>query len=266
MADAKDYIDKKVHENFSLIDAKLKNSFQAIKADIRGIKSSLNERHEIPRKEVDKTSQKIDLEMEKRMRELKGYFEQSVSGFKKEIAGTLAKASPSKPEIEKLKEEIRREEAGEKARIERDFQRTVGELKKIKAASRLKEPKLKPLELFKKERKFFFTLLFSGFLLLSIIGIFKNPFYFPGLANRAFWGLIIVAAIASLYYLDFLGIRKLFSSASRKIIKEAPKKIKSEKRHSPKSQAGNKTRKRMIGKKAIKRLSSLFFIEDGKKR
>jgi len=110
MADLRDYVNRKVDDRFRFIDEKLKNSFQAIKADIGSIKSSLKERKEMPaerpEKINEKLNEKLDRELEKSISELKAYFKDSVSGLKKELNEALENTKATKPEVEELKGEI----------------------------------------------------------------------------------------------------------------------------------------------------------------
>jgi hypothetical protein len=151
--------------------------------------------------EEAKEKSRLERENQKRLEELdekhKSFEERIIDRTKdldKLYSGVLSKEQRKLEELKQKEIELLRKEK-------------QIELRKINDAAKSKEPKLSTKEVFKRERKFFFTFLFSGLLILSIFSLFKGPFDYPGLTERVFWSLMILTSIIVLYYLrvfDFL--------------------------------------------------------------
>jgi len=199
---------------------------------------------ELKRKENEESREKARIEREhqnqieeldKKHKEFEERIIDRAKDLDKLYSGVLSKEQRKFEEQRKKDlgylEEIKYEEYKEKSRIERDYQRKLEEQKEreiaiIKQKSALerleKDPKLRKFQTaLSGERKFFFSLLFIGLLILSIFSLFKSPLDFPGLTEKAFWSLMILSSIIMLYYLrvfDFLS--KVDSLRSEQAVKK----------------------------------------------
>jgi hypothetical protein len=123
----------------------------------------------------------------------------------------------------------------EKMEIDREYQRQSEEdrekevellrrkeeLKKIEEDLKLKRIQMELMG----ERKFFFSLLFLGLLIILIFSLFKKPLDFPELTSRVFWSLIVFAFIVLLYYIGIFDFFRNVDNAK----KEYDNKIRSNK-------------------------------------
>jgi len=152
----KDYIDRKIEAEFSVIDRKLKNSFQAIKQDLYSLKYNSGLGISGKNKEIqevfDEKISNLKRELEEKVEELKKIEIQSKAPVKKKIT---PKKSPKRKTTLKITSKSKQKKSttkSKKSKPAKELSR-VYEMMQRQLENRMSDLKTKEALLFKQEKK-----------------------------------------------------------------------------------------------------------------